>query len=1797
MSNYKNVLIYILLFTSFAFTNYSIKGTVYDEKTKETLIGASVFIEESNQGTATNIDGMYILENVERKLTAKIKVSYIGYEIFEKLIKWSSSDVNNVILLDVYLKSSNVEVDETLVTSQRRQDKVTDAPAAIEIISASDIKRESSTNLGSYLKGIKGVDYTASGINNYSISVRGFNSSFTTRLLTLTDGRVAAIPALRVINYSLIPQSSKDVESIEVVLGPSTALYGANAHSGVVSINSKSPADSEGFDVSLSGSINDARDLYKFDTRYAKKINRNLSFKFSGSYVQANEWEFVSEEEYKLHTYPYSGFSDRTYDKKDNNPWISNLTTPDTDTTASGEVVWIGDGEKYSELDINYDNDYGRMTEDECLSINNAVWYENGNDGLGSCGDGASGEDWFNNHDDDGDGLIDENYFAADGIDNDGNCPGDTNLDGCYCCGWLDKNGNKKWDDGEDLGGDDYVDEYIDVPYDQWFDGKDNDGNGLIDDNQEMYTGSTYISNWQDNLENNNIIVFNGRQFSEINGIYNPWYTEDGVDKHIKGDHYYDEHEVKMMFDVYMYDFGNDQIPGDNSWIDEFGNQLWDGPTEGNNTLNNVLIPSESCIDLNFSGTCGDAADIWLDIFDNGLDGIPGTNDYGESDGIWTSFDWDYGSISEAECQEIGGVYYSSNQLCGNGLHTGGDDWNSSLWTDTNNDNFPDFEEIGDNNWQDTYPYINNIWDSADEFTDSNGDGIWNVGEILITDNNNNGIWDDAEQLLDCGQDGLCDGDAGYPGPDFGENDGILVYIDNNEFDGYYDPGDGCFNCDGDEYIDTNENGRYDLNEPYTDNDNNNMYTPPDYKDNFEFSSDVNGDGLSEYPDFEVKNSKVEFRLDYDPSRNLNLSFQTGYSKSKTQQVTGFGRYLTDGYVYKYYQLRGRYKNWFSQIYVNQGNSGNTRGYLLGNVIDDQSSNMAFQIQNNFKTKDGNTKIVWGIDYFKTMAKTNGSILNDGPNGYDNDGDNWYTKNNNIDDDRDSDDYADLNGNGKPDPGEPGVNGSGFVYQDGIDNDGDSFDNDGDGYINFIEEHFGTDPESASSSPITSEQDWTAFNPFYDLNNNGVYENNEPGYYDTNQNGIIDINDSGVYPVEIDPYWYQLATDEMIDEIWCGDEQYQIFVTPENLTGFRDGRRFECYEGVDEPDEFLDVTSDEMGFYFQSKTNPFGNKKWEFIAAARLDHHSQLDEDIQFSPKFGIFYKPNDFATFRLTYGKAYNTPSAITLYTDLFVQNVGGIDYYLRGNKDGTPYQRVGEEFQVSPPQIEINNEFYYLGAATYNNTGTFLANDEDYWDTYINRTDGAPYFYAFDTDFISTPDFIPLDTAIYTIWVPELNDTGRIYTPLEALNVPDVEPIKTEKIQTIEFGFKGFLTERLHATFDYYSSFYEDFFSAPTVITPLIIERQFNGTEDITNMDNINVVGLLPVNDFLSNPPYGTQWDGVDNDNDWSSNLAFPFFSNNSSQGFQVYGSGFEIDFDNPIYNISNVITNNNIDLGPGFDWSLSEGFNWAEDESFQGEWGYVDYIRCGGQWNSGYTDIDIQQYCDNKNLGAGDTLGITIYHPEHAVDISNVVNNGTIGFGNNFTQAQFWGAVGVDEYDPLAGGPAEAEILNSPIVGVDGQQLQTPGFAYTPLHSVLAPLNYGKVNMQGIDIGLSYLFPEYNFVIDGNFSFYNSTEYYNKLTKKNDPINAPKFKMNGSITWQTKYGDIGLKYRHVDRYLWKDGIWSGYIGPYDLIDLLYSYRFNENLELNLTAQNIFDDVHKELIGGAFMGRQIIIRLGASI
>ena len=405
-------LIFIFFTLSISMASSStIKGVIRDSNTNEPLIGANIMLMDTNFGIASDADGFYMISNIPMG-RYYLNAMFIGYENMEKEI---FLDANQEYVIDISLKASSIKLQETKVTAEKRKEKITDAPASIEIISAREIKGKITTNMGAYLKGLKGVDFTSSGINNYSISIRGFNSSFNTRVLTLTDGRVANIPALRVINYSAIPQSMDDVDRMEVVLGPATALYGANAHSGVVNIISKSPAHSEGLTMSVSGSKDD-RQLRKINGRWSKKITNKISMKLSGMYLHAYEWPYISENEYKSHLYPWSGNPHRAHDGKDNNPWNSSNESIITQLTNDGRNVVIGDGEpNHGCSNFNY------LNQTSCTDAGHD-WYDPDQDGV-------AGEDWYNGYDDDGDGLIDEDYFTANGIDDDEDGTIDENKD------------------------------------------------------------------------------------------------------------------------------------------------------------------------------------------------------------------------------------------------------------------------------------------------------------------------------------------------------------------------------------------------------------------------------------------------------------------------------------------------------------------------------------------------------------------------------------------------------------------------------------------------------------------------------------------------------------------------------------------------------------------------------------------------------------------------------------------------------------------------------------------------------------------------------------------------------------------------------------------------------------------------------------------------------------------------------------------------------------------------------------------------------------------------------------------------------------------------------------------------------------------------------------------------------------------------------------------------------------------------------------------------------------------------
>ena len=106
---------------------------------------------------------------------------------------------------------------------------------------------------------------------------------------------------------------------------------------------------------------------------------------------------------------------------------------------------------------------------------------------------------------------------------------------------------------------------------------------------------------------------------------------------------------------------------------------------------------------------------------------------------------------------------------------------------------------------------------------------------------------------------------------------------------------------------------------------------------------------------------------------------------------------------------------------------------------------------------------------------------------------------------------------------------------------------------------------------------------------------------------------------------------------------------------------------------------------------------------------------------------------------------------------------------------------------------------------------------------------------------------------------------------------------MQTLEFGYKGPIGKKTYMAADIYISQFNDFFSPATIITPLVKLRSTGQT-----------VGMLPANTYGSNPPYGTGWDGQDNDNDWSSDTQTAFSNWDNNWKFIETEGGTKISFD---------------------------------------------------------------------------------------------------------------------------------------------------------------------------------------------------------------------------------------------------------------------------------------------------------------
>jgi iron complex outermembrane receptor protein len=133
------------------------------------------------------------------------------------------------------------------VTSvSKREQSLARTAAAVFVITPEEIRRSGATNIPDLLRMAPGVDVEQIDANAWAISVRGFNSRYSNKVLVLIDGRTVYTPSFSGVFWEHLDMPLSDIERIEVIRGPGATVWGANAVNGVISIFTKSSKDTKG---------------------------------------------------------------------------------------------------------------------------------------------------------------------------------------------------------------------------------------------------------------------------------------------------------------------------------------------------------------------------------------------------------------------------------------------------------------------------------------------------------------------------------------------------------------------------------------------------------------------------------------------------------------------------------------------------------------------------------------------------------------------------------------------------------------------------------------------------------------------------------------------------------------------------------------------------------------------------------------------------------------------------------------------------------------------------------------------------------------------------------------------------------------------------------------------------------------------------------------------------------------------------------------------------------------------------------------------------------------------------------------------------------------------------------------------------------------------------------------------------------------------------------------------------------------------------------------------------------------
>jgi iron complex outermembrane receptor protein len=187
--------------------------------------------------------------------------------------------------------------EDVVVSASKTEQQLVDAPATMTVISEKTLALSPSGSYADILRNVPGTSVTQISSRDVNVNQRGATSSLATGQLTVVDGRSVYLDFFGFTMWEFVPNDLDQIKQIEVIRGPASAVWGANALTGVVNFITKTPREMAGQSMTIGvGSFNtDANDasakngsLFYARGTFAQAVNDRWSYKIGAGYYEAD---------------------------------------------------------------------------------------------------------------------------------------------------------------------------------------------------------------------------------------------------------------------------------------------------------------------------------------------------------------------------------------------------------------------------------------------------------------------------------------------------------------------------------------------------------------------------------------------------------------------------------------------------------------------------------------------------------------------------------------------------------------------------------------------------------------------------------------------------------------------------------------------------------------------------------------------------------------------------------------------------------------------------------------------------------------------------------------------------------------------------------------------------------------------------------------------------------------------------------------------------------------------------------------------------------------------------------------------------------------------------------------------------------------------------------------------------------------------------------------------------------------------------------------------------------------------